>query len=322
MTSLSSSAPSRFQAAFAACLLLTGMVGFSASSYATSGDFSMTTPTSVPTAMVGGGSPSYQANVESRLADMERQLRDMTGKVERVEFENAQLKTKLEKSLTDIDLRFQDVQAAGSKPAEPDMGMATDAEVTPSPKKQTGTLAPDDMGGDVMGDASADTSNPKNVNDPASQDSPTVKKLGEMTESPEGAKIKPELDKDAAAQYETAFAQLKGGNFVLARGGFESFIKKNPTHPLVSNATYWLGESYYADGEFEKAARIFAESYKKYPKGPKVADSLLKMGMSLGGAGKTKEACVTLGQLKKQFGNEEGVTIRRADQEMKRIGCQ
>ncbi|MBP9868596.1 MAG: tetratricopeptide repeat protein, partial [Alphaproteobacteria bacterium] len=90
---------------------------------------------------------------------------------------------------------------------------------------------------------------------------------------------------------------------------------------LAANATYWLAECHYAQGQYDKAARIFAESYKKYPKGPKVADSLLKMGMSLGGLGKTKEACVTLQQLKKEFPSGQTTALRRAEQEMTRLGC-
>ncbi len=265
-------------------------------------------------------SSDYQASVEMRLGDLEKQMRDLTGKVEQQEFENTQLKTKLDKALADIELRFQDARGGG-----------VTSPSAAAPLKQTGSLSPNDMGGEVAPASDSVDLAPKDMsetvkpvadaNAPASQDSPTVQNLGSMTEAPGGAIIPPKAGDDPAGQYEMAFSQLKSGNFGSAKNGFENFIKTYPEHPLVSNATYWLGESYYAGGEYEKAARIFAESYKKYPKGPKVADSLLKMGMSLGGAGKIKEACVTLQQLKKEFPTGEGVTLRRADQEMSKLHC-
>jgi len=276
-------------------------------------------PATIPS--TSNASSDYQASVESRLSDIETQLRELTGKVEKQEFENAQLKSALDKALADINIRFQDVGAGNSA------ANATGTD-TNTPPRQTGTLAPNDMGGTVEADTKTsetkDAPTPLltgNPNDPAPQTSPTVQNLGSMKKAPGGATIEPKAGDDPAGQYEMAFSMLKSGNFANAKNGFETFIATYPDHPLISNATYWLGESYYAGGEYEKAARIFAESYKKYPKGPKVADSLLKMGMSLGASGKKKEGCVALRQLKKEFSNGNAVTVRRADQEISRLGC-
>ncbi len=269
-----------------------------------------------PVDLTSSPSGDYQASVENRLSDLETQLRDLTGKVEQQEFQNNQMKAKLDKALADLELRFQD------------MGEAS----TTAPARQTGTLAPNDMGGTVDTVPTPtvennDITSPSteslmtDPNAPAPQTSPTVQQLGSVKTSPDGTTIEPKAGDDPAGQYEMAFSLLKSGNFASAKNGFETFIATYPKHPLVSNATYWLGESYYANGEFDKATRIFAESYKKYPKGPKVADSLLKMGMSLGASGKKKEACVALKQLKKEFPSGDTVTLRRADQEISRLAC-
>ncbi|OFW87052.1 MAG: tol-pal system protein YbgF [Alphaproteobacteria bacterium RIFCSPHIGHO2_02_FULL_46_13] len=317
------------QAAFAACLLMTS-VALPASVRADDTDsrlrqlegsvdtlnravFKGEKPPT-PLSTTPAATDDYQASVESRISALENELRDLTGKVEKQEYETTQLKANFEKAMADINMRFNDAKAG----ATPAAGTAA---------RQTGTLAPNDMGGDVPQDTTNPTSltspveQPLDPNAPASQESPTVQKLGSVPVAPGGATIPPTGD-DATTQYEAAFSLLKGGNFASAKSGFESFIAKNPKSPLVSNATYWLGESYYANGEFEKAARVFAESYKKYPKGPKVADSLLKMGMSLGASGKKKEGCVALKQLKKEFPSSDTVTLRRADQEIARFACQ
>jgi tol-pal system protein YbgF len=181
----------------------------------------------------------------------------------------------------------------------------------------SGTLAPEDMGGTVPAMESAipeqpappaqsgtlTLPNPSDPNAPAPADSPTQQTLGTFQQAPGGAAIVPPGG-DPAAMYEGAFSQLKNGNYVASQQQFESFLKTYADHPLTPNATYWLGESFYAQGQYEKAARVFAESYKKYPKGPKVADSLLKMGMSLGwgrkNAGSVLDAPAT----------EKGISVR------------
>jgi len=272
----------------------------------------------LPVNITPPASSDYQASVETRLSDLKTQLRELTGKVEQQDFANTQLKTKLEKALADIELRFQDMGGTTSN---------TQTGIPQSGTRQIGTLAPNDMGGDIASPPSSDTLTTTSIPDsnaPASQASPSVQNLGTMTLPADVIKtdsFEPKAGDDPAGQYEMAFSLLKSGKFASAKNGFETFIQTYPTHPLISNATYWLGESYYAGGEYEKAARIFAESYKKYPKGPKVADSLLKMGMSLGAAGKKKEGCVTLSQLKKEFPSGDAVTLRRADQELSRLGC-
>ena len=91
-------------------------------------------------------SSDYQASVETRLGDLEKQIRDLTGKVEQQGFENAQLKTKLDKALADIELRFQDANAAPLNSASSNTASSGSGPLS-APLKQTGTLSPNDMGG-------------------------------------------------------------------------------------------------------------------------------------------------------------------------------
>lgn len=269
------------------------------------------------------GDSSYQANLEVRLAEMEKQLRDLTGKIEQQGFEITQLRERLDRSQTDIEMRLNALEGKGgmqtgmsqppgamTAPGAP--GLLASNDMPPTPSLNEPLIQPQ------SGNASAPITD---YNAPAPANSPTQRQLGTLTEAPGGATIPPNPSTDPASVYENAFSQLKSGNYAVAQRDFSSFLSSHPQHPLAANATYWLGETYYAQAKYDQASRVFAESYKKFPKGPKAADSLLKLGMSLGGAGKNKEACVSLKQLKKEFNASQGTAVRRADQEMTRLGC-
>lgn len=274
---------------------------------------SMSSSMSSPDDMTGGvvASPlsaqtenSYQANLEVRLSEVESQMRNMRGQLEEKDFAIRQLQERLDKALADIDMRLN----SGTN-AAPSSTMATPPATTSG-----GTL----QSGDMM-----DTGAPPQPADPnalASASSSTQQNLGTLNSAPGGAAIPPSGN-DVASQYESAFSKLKSGDYKTAQGEFDRFLKANPSHQLAANATYWYGETFYAQDKFQDATRIFAESYKKYPKGPKAADSLLKLGMSLGGSGKTKEACVAFKQLKKQYPSGNSTVLQRADQEMSKLAC-
>lgn len=245
---------------------------------------------------------SYQANLEVRLSDLENQMRTLRGQMEEKDHQIQQLKTQLEKSVSDLEMRVGSgvpPQQGGVTPPQSANGNLQSGDYTDTPPQPDANIDP---------------------NAPASANSPTTKTLGSMSEAPGGVPIAPSSN-DAAAQYESAFAKLKAGDYKTSQVEFDRFLKANPSHQLASNAVYWYGETFYAQQKFTESARIFAESYKKYPKGPKAADSLLKLGMSLGGAGKTKEACVTLKQLKKQYPTGNSSLLKRADSEMSKLSC-
>ncbi|KFN51225.1 tol-pal system protein YbgF [Arenimonas composti] len=59
---------------------------------------------------------------------------------------------------------------------------------------------------------------------------------------------------------------------------FQSFIRDYPDSPLIANAWYWLGESYYVTQNFELAVEAFATLLEVYPGSRKEPDALLKLG--------------------------------------------
>jgi tol-pal system protein YbgF len=122
------------------------------------------------------------------------------------------------------------------------------------------------------------------------------------------------------ALYERSNESLLRRQFSDAEAGFSSFVSKYPDHGLAGSAQYWLGETYYAQGDFRQAAQNFLHGYKNYPKSRRAPDSLLKLGISLNKLGQTQQACAAFGALGGEFPNAVDAK-KRAQAESKRAGC-
>ena len=66
----------------------------------------------------------------------------------------------------------------------------------------------------------------------------------------------------------------------LARESFQTYLKQFPDTEVADNAQYWIGESYYATGDFTSAIAEFNKVIQGYPKGDKVPAAMLKIGLS------------------------------------------
>ena len=272
-----------------------------------------------PPSTFSNSSASVSADTEVRLQQLESQIRDLNGKLEEQSYQIRQMQEQLERSLSDIEMRL------GS--SAPNSG-ASSYDNAAGSTGYTDTVPPQ-PGGYTNG-AGAQTYQDATVSKPSSGggddfqwsssgQAPQDGQLGTLTTS--GASGATSSADAAAAQYENAFALLKNGQYDTAESEFNSFIGANPDHVLISNAKYWLGETYYARGKFEDAARVFAEGYQQYPKASKAADNLLKLSLSLAGMGNKDDACVALAQLEKDFSTGSAPVLRRAAQEKSRLGC-
>ena len=65
-----------------------------------------------------------------------------------------------------------------------------------------------------------------------------------------------------------------------ARKAFESLIKQYPQSDQADNAQFWIGDTYYRQGWYEKAILEYQKVIENYPKGNKVPAALLKQGMA------------------------------------------
>ncbi len=124
-----------------------------------------------------------------------------------------------------------------------------------------------------------------------------------------------------AMMYDEAYGHLLRRDYSAAEQAFQKFLKVHTNDNLAGNARYWLGEAYYQQGNFKKAADSFLKGYSKHRQGPKAPDSLLKLALSLNELGQTKAACSTFSELRKNFPEAPNHVSKRAEKEIRRIGC-
>ncbi len=144
---------------------------------------------------------------------------------------------------------------------------------------------------------------------------------GLVPESVETVSLGPKpANEDPEAMYERSYESLLRRQFGQAESGFRTFLDKHRDHSLAGNAQYWLGETYYVQGEYKDAAQAFLVGYRDFPKSRKAAESLLKLGLSLGRLGQKQQACAAYTQIDSQFPKATEAR-KRAQSEIKRAGC-
>ena len=122
--------------------------------------------------------------------------------------------------------------------------------------------------------------------------------------------------------YDVAYGHVLQQDYAGAEVAFKDYMTRFPQTPLASNAQYWLGQSFYARGQYKPAADAFLSGYKNFRTGQKAPDSLLKVGMSLARLGQKDTACSAFNALDTEFPNASAQIKRLAQSERDRVGCQ
>lgn len=97
--------------------------------------------------------------------------------------------------------------------------------------------------------------------------------------------------------YDTGIEKFRTGQYADAAATMESYLAHNPDAALVDNAHFWIGESCYALGRYEDAILKYDLVVRKYKKSEKIADCLLKQGMSFMRMGDRETGALILQQL-------------------------
>lgn len=103
---------------------------------------------------------------------------------------------------------------------------------------------------------------------------------------------------DLADAYRNALMLFGRGKHADSRAAFERVFEADPTGELADNALYWIGETYFASGDYSNAMRYYARVTKEFADQNKAPDAMLKMGLTyvktgdLAMARRTFEECI------------------------------
>ncbi|MDA0240481.1 MAG: tol-pal system protein YbgF [Proteobacteria bacterium] len=300
------------------------------------------TPTTPGTNPVGGAEnlagTAYAARMASRMGQMESDLRAMTGTLETITHSLDQVTGRLDKLVADVDARLSALERGtqfGGQPAPSDTALGTASRTPTGPgisaapnavgvervgpttggpvfgtaPRTLGTISGRDIKGTGSQTGAAPTPPPAQSAGlaPASQQ-PLVPQTG----LPKGTPLE---------QYDFAYKLLVQAEYDKAAAAFQAFMEAHPKSPLVSNARFWLGRTYFVRDDFASAAKIFLDNYRTLPNGAKAPDSLASLGMSLVKLDKRKDACTTFNKFLAEFPNASKSLKTRVARERKQAEC-
>ncbi len=126
-------------------------------------------------------------------------------------------------------------------------------------------------------------------------------------------------EESADTLYERALQSIRDRQEQAAgRELMSTFLKRYPADPRAVNAAYWIGETWYAEQAFDKAALQFEEVVQKYGDDPKVAAALYKQGLAFDALKDRASARLVMKKLTDRFpASEEAKKAREKLKEWK-----
>ena len=83
-----------------------------------------------------------------------------------------------------------------------------------------------------------------------------------------------------ADNYRNALLLYGKGKPADSRRAFQDVFDADPTGELADNALYWIGETYYASGDYTNAMRYYERVTKEFGEQNKAPDALYKIGLT------------------------------------------
>jgi tol-pal system protein YbgF len=294
-----------------------------------------------------------------RLNRLENQMRQMSGQIEQLQFENRTLKEQLRKFQEDVEFRFQESRG-GARPSQPSAtpspgaSPATPARPAPTPPQRRSdvfdpSMAPTAPGaprplGTTPPSAPLASASPE-IGAPMPLPGGAIADIGDLIESEAGevepldlagsapARAAPPIaprtgpsvaavtTADPRSEYDAAYAYLQQKQFDQAEMGFRRFLQSHPRDRLVPDAMYWLGESYLQRSRPREAAEQFLNLSTEHPQAAKAPDALLKLGVSLNALGAQDRACAVFAELDRKYAGSSPNLRQSSDREKKRAKC-
>lgn len=246
------------------------------------------------------GSPKVKTDAERdaelmQSQGLEESVRTMTDEIERMNFERKQFADKFARFQDDVSIRFKDLERRLDA-AEKKIAVLTEEKKRIEQAERAAQEAEAKRKAKEAADAKA--------------------------EKERVAKLKSTYGKKKPkALYDEAFAAVQKKNYKDAEKKLEAFLELYPDDALAGNAQYWLGETYFAREQYDKAAVMFAEGFQKYRTSPKAPDNLFKLGRTMSKLNKKQEACIAFANFAKEYPQVSETMKTQLKKEMSKLKC-
>ena len=263
---------------------------------------------------------------DPRIPALEEQLRDLTGRVEELNFLLLQMQDQMRKMQEDNEFRLQQLEerrgdagaAAGSRVTAVEPATPVDPSTQPNtpargePPRTLGTVTFDANGNPTGG--TLDTKGQAAGSNAAMMD-----EGGIDTDDTQVAALPPTDDPEEL--YRNAYNFILSGDYSTAEAGFREHIERFPNDPKTSDARYWLGEALLGMEQYRSAAEMFLAANREFPDAPKAPDMLLKLGVSLAALQQRDVACATYAEIGKRYKDVSSALKERVRAEQALAGC-
>jgi tol-pal system protein YbgF len=104
-----------------------------------------------------------------------------------------------------------------------------------------------------------------------------------------------------ADSYRGALILYGKGRMGEARTALQQVFDADPSGELADNALYWIGETFYAAGDYNSAMRAYERVTKEYPEQNKAPDAMFKIGLTFAKTGDLGMARKTFDEVIKRY---------------------
>jgi tol-pal system protein YbgF len=122
-------------------------------------------------------------------------------------------------------------------------------------------------------------------------------------------------------EFDLGVGYVRRRDYALAEETMRNFVKRYPSDPMIAEAQFWLGESFFQRQLYRDAAESFLAVTTKFDRSAKAPDALLRLGQSLGALKEKEAACAAFGEVVRKY-PRVSVSIKQAvEREQKRERC-
>ncbi len=288
---------------------------------------------------------AQSGNVDYRVSVLEEQIRQLTGRIEELNFQLLEMQERMRRQQEDNDFRLQQIEerqgnldsgTGGNTAAADDDGFIRLEKPDPSASQQTaegtdgtkttetatrtidGVEIYDGEGGidqntnGTLGSIQFDA-NGNIIDSTIGEPHDLTAGLGQNTAEP--------LPSDPDRLFQLGFDHVQTGRYQDAETALVAFSNQHATHPRLPEARFWLGESYLGRGDFRTAADVYLDVHERWPNGKFGPQSLLKLGVSVAGLNQRELACATFAEVLKKYPNASRVIQRAVAFEQRAAQC-